>query len=154
MMKNMDTKKMRYLGIALIALGVFAALNMWSLLPVLILGGAGAYVYTERRKEGRFVAGVQGGLWLVGLAVLLLIDFVFPGVLLLAGASLLLRGHEYQADRKVSRLLARLGVRLPTTAEAAASATPTFANPPVRREDTPQAAQDEATASTGKTTRL
>jgi hypothetical protein len=113
----MDQRTLRYLGIGLIALGVFAALRLWFLLPVVILGGVGAFLYVERRREGRTAAAVQSGLWLSGMGLLLMIDFVFPGVLLLAGASLLLRGQEAQADQRVSEALARMGVQLPAAGQ-------------------------------------
>jgi hypothetical protein len=56
------------------------------------------------------------------MGLLLLINFVFPGVLLLAGASLLLRGHEAQADQRVNELLSRMGVQLPAAAGRPAGA--------------------------------
>lgn len=144
-LRNMDQRKLRYLGIGLIAVGVFAALRLWFLLPLLVLGGIGAFLYVERRREGRIAAAVQSGLWLVGMGLLLLIQFVFPGVLLLAGASLLLRGHEAQADQRVSELLTRMGVQLP----AAAGHQPAGAQQVAIEQGGTQ-----AEPNTGETTRL
>lgn len=145
--RNMDQVKLRYLGIGLIVLGVMAALNLWGLIPALVLAGIGGYLYVERRKEGRVAAAVQSGLWLVGMAALLLIHFVFPGVLLLAGASLLMRGHEPEVDRRVNRFLAGFGVNLPPMGQAPAQAAPmqTAQNVPY---------EEEERATTGETTRL
>jgi hypothetical protein len=143
-LRNMDQRKLRYLGIGLIALGTFAALRLWFLLPLLVLGGIGAFLYVERRREGRIAAAVQSGLWLVGMGVLLLIQFVFPGVLLLAGASLLLRGHEAQADQRVSELLTRMGVQLPAAAGRPAGAQ----NVSIEQSGA------QAEPNTGETTRL
>ncbi len=143
-LRNMDQRKLRYLGIGLIAVGVFAALRLWFLLPLLVLGGIGAFLYVERRREGRIAAAVQSGLWLVGMGVLLLIQFVFPGVLLLAGASLLLRGHEAQADQRVSELLTRMGVQLPGTTNQPAGA----------QHVAIEQGSAQAEPNTGETTRL
>jgi hypothetical protein len=142
-LRNMDQRTLRYIGIGLIAVGAFAALRLWFLLPLLVLGGVGAFLYVERRREGRIAAAVQSGLWLVGMGVLLLINFVFPGVLLLAGASLLLRGHEAQADQRVSEVLGRLGVQLPATGQPAGAHNVAIEH---------SAAQSEP--NTGETTRL
>jgi hypothetical protein len=76
--------------------------------------------------------------------VLLLIQFVFPGVLLLAGASLLLRGHEAQADQRVSELLTRMGVQLPAAAGRPAGAQ----NVSIEQSGA------QAEPNTGETTRL
>jgi hypothetical protein len=105
---NLNTQQTRMLGIGLIALAVVIIFNLWSLIPVALLAGGGAYIYRRERSAGRINSAVQGGLWGIGLAVLYLIDFVLPGVLLLAGASLLLRGKEEQADVRVQSTLRRL----------------------------------------------
>ncbi len=159
MLKNTDQKTLRLLGIGLIVLGVVFALNLWSLLPVLVLGSVGAYVYTMRRKEARVVAAVQSGLWLMGLALLFLVDFVFPGILLLAGASLLLRGREPQVDQFVTGILARIGVRFPAISSAqpnqnasVVAGTPSSQQPPSYPTipNTPEQSEPQ----TGQTTRL
>jgi hypothetical protein len=142
-LRNMDQRTLRYFGIGLIALGVFAALRLWFLLPLLVLGGVGAFLYVERRREGRIAVAVQSGLWLVGMGLLLLINFVFPGVLLLAGASLLLRGHEAQADQRVSELLSRMGVQLPAAKRPAGAQNVAIDH-----------SSAQAEPNTGETTRL
>lgn len=152
-MKNWDTQRTRLFGIGLIVLGVVAIFGMWSLIPVFLLVSAGTYVYQRRRREDRIVEAVQSGLWLWGLALLFLLRFIFPGVLILAGASLLLRGREYTIDRKVEELCGRLGIRLPEGPPSASAPiatpeqTPTAETPAASTSDIPQAA-------TGETTRL
>lgn len=154
------------IGTSLIVLGIVMALNLWALLPVLVLGGAGAYLYRERRRIGRTGAAVQSGIWLIGLALLFLIDFVVPGIIILAGLSLLARGREAAIDARVVSLLARFGVHLPgaTTAPPAqptppAAATPAIAAPPaqpIAAEPAAQPAQPATSesAATGETIRL
>jgi hypothetical protein len=153
--RNMDQKHVRYLGISLIVLGVLALLNWWGLIPVLLLGSVGAHLYTQRRLEGRVPMAVQSGLWLIGMAVLFMLDFIFPGILLLAGASLLLRGHEHEADRRVVNFMGQLGVQLspaPARGMTAASAAPAIQQAPV---DQPAGGSGEdQEPSTGKTVRL
>jgi hypothetical protein len=156
--KNLDQDKRRYLGIGLIVLGIFVALNLWGLLPVLILGGLGSYVYTERRKQGRIPAAVQSGLWLVGLATLVALQFVFPGVLILAGASLLIRGREYDVDSRVVDFLGKMGVNVPVAPNAPIQAAhvpyaPPAPSQPYQAQETPEQGQGQA-ANTGETTRL
>jgi hypothetical protein len=155
-----DQKKLTIAGIGLIVLGVITILGLWWAVPVLLLGSVGGYVYVERRKEGRIVAAVQSGLWLVGLALLLLFDIMFPGILLLAGASLLLRGREPQADQQVVRLLARMRVHLPDAPGASPAvpyqriATPTDqTDARVAAQPTMEQERDHG-ANTGETTRL
>jgi hypothetical protein len=154
--RNMDQKHVRYLGISLIVLGVLALLNWWGLIPVLILGSVGAHLYTQRRLEGRVPMAVQSGLWLIGMAVLFLLNFIFPGILLLAGASLLVRGHEHEADQRVVNVMRRLGVHLsPTPARGmtAASAAPTIQQTPADQTAAGTSSGDQE-PSTGKTVRL
>lgn len=104
---KLQDKRARYLGIALIVLGLFAVLRLWWLLPTVLLAIAGGYFYVQRRQMGRITEAVQSGLWLVGLAVLFLVDFLFPGILILAGASLVVRGHEAELDQRIQRLMQR-----------------------------------------------
>lgn len=148
---------------------------MWGLLPVLGLSAAGAYLYTERRRAGRIGAAVQSGLWLIGLAVLFLIEFVTPGIIILAGLSLLARGREAELDARLVRLLAKLGVQVPGIQLARATSTapvapvqsvPTIAaqspaQPPVPTPPatpatpaTPPTVQPDERATTGETIRL
>ncbi len=153
-MKKLTQQQMRYLGIALIALGIFAALRLWWALPVLILGGVGSYLFMERRKEGRIAAAVQSGLWLLGMAVLFLFGFInIPAILLLAGASLLIRGREHEVEQRVTSILARFGVHLPPVAHMPQAAiTPVHPVAPAAPEAPEAPAQ--TTPSTGETTRL
>lgn len=98
-------------GALLIGLAIVWWLNLWGLiLPVALIAG-GVLGYQQRRRIGDAVGAVQAGLWLAGLGLLFLLHFVFPGVLLLAGASILLRGRELQADDQVQAFLANLGSR-------------------------------------------
>ncbi|GAB4433351.1 MAG: hypothetical protein OHK0015_21980 [Chloroflexi bacterium OHK40] len=108
---NLNQKQARYAGIGLIVLGVIAIFNLWWLIPAALLAGGGVAIYQRQRALGRRGEAVQALLWGIGLAVLLLLDFVFPGVLLLGGASLLLRGREGQADDRVQAAVARFGRR-------------------------------------------
>jgi hypothetical protein len=149
----------RYLGISLIVLGVLALLNWWGLIPVLILGSVGAHLYTQRRLEGRVPMAVQSGLWLIGMALLFMLDFIFPGILLLAGASLLVRGHEHEADRRVVNFMGRLGVHLspaPARGVTAAPAAPSIQQKPAEQAGphTPGVSGEDQEPSTGKTVRL
>ncbi len=156
------------IGMSLIVLGIVMAFGLWGLLPVLVLSVAGVYLYTERRRVGRIGAAVQSGLWLIGLAVLFLIEFVMPGIIILAGLSLLARGRETELDAQLVRLLAKLGVQVPgtqlahTTPTAPVQSVPTIAaQPPVPTPPaTPVApapqptVQPDERATTGETIRL
>jgi len=116
---NLNQKQTRVAGIALIALGVVAVFHLWWAIPSVLLAAGGVAIYRRQRGIGRTGEAVQGALWGVGLAVLLLVHFVFPGVLLLGGASLLLRGRELEADQRAQHMLANLSSR-----RAAAPAQP------------------------------
>ncbi len=144
-MEHMKQKRTRYLGLGLVILGIMAVLGLWNLVPVVLLGAVGAYIYIERRREGRIGAAVQSALWLLGVALLLALHFVVPGVLLLAGASLLLRGREQQVDQRLNALLNRFGIDLDAKAAIPAHTT----QPEQKPADTTPAAP-----STGETTRL
>jgi hypothetical protein len=156
MLKKMNPQQQRHLGIALLVVGILIALRLWWMLPAAILGGIGAYLYIERRKQGRVAAAVQSGLWLVGLSLLLVLDLVFPGIFLLAGGSLLLRGREHEADRRVSGWLSRVGIHV----GAVGAGDPHAQAPLAPAAQTPQAQQPDAQAeqvnvpNTGETTRL
>lgn len=158
-MRKLGPTKMRYLGIGLIVLGVFAALRLWWLLPAVILGGVGTFLYIERRREGRIAAAVQSGLWLLGMGALFLLQFIVPGILILAGASLLIRGREHEVDHKVSAWLTRMGVQLdapyniPTTYSANIP-MPTVQPPSINPAPNPGATVPEPAPNTGETTRL
>jgi hypothetical protein len=144
------------LGAFLIALGVVWWLNLWSLLlPAALLIG-GVVAYQQRRRVGRTVEAVQVGLWGVGLALLFMLHFVWPGVLFLAGASVLLRGREASADGYVQNALAQARRRRP----AAARPTPTqqveitTTHPMPLPSSQPRPVVSESKSSTGETTRL
>ncbi|HWQ14744.1 MAG TPA: hypothetical protein VNL77_18240 [Roseiflexaceae bacterium] len=104
---NIDKRQSTIVGAFLIVLGLVWWLNLWWLLWPGALAAAGVAAYVQRRGMGRTVEAVQGGLWGVGLALLFLAGFVWPGVLFLAGASILLRGREHQLDDRVQRVLGR-----------------------------------------------
>jgi len=105
---NINQKQTRVAGIALIAIGVVAVFHLWWIILPALLAAGGVAIYRRQRALGRTNDAVQGALWGVGLALLLLIHFIFPGVLLLGGASLLLRGHELEADQRVHGMLATI----------------------------------------------
>jgi hypothetical protein len=103
---NLNQQQARNAGIALIVIGVVAILKLWWAIPAALLVAAGVAIYRRQRGIGRTGEAVQGALWGIGLAVLMLAHFLVPGVLLLGGASLLLRGRELEADQRVRHLLA------------------------------------------------
>jgi hypothetical protein len=108
---NLNQSQARNAGIFLIVVGVVAIFNLWWLVPAVALGGAGIFAYRRSRALGRTGEAVQAALWGLGLAVLYLIGAIFPGILLLAGASLLLRGREQEADVRAQRVIGRLTSR-------------------------------------------
>lgn len=108
---NLNQKQTRNAGIALIALGVVAVFHLWWAIPAVLLATGGVVIYRRQRALGRTGEAVQGALWGVGLAILLLMHFIFPGILLLGGASLLLRGRELEADQRVQHMLTNLTSR-------------------------------------------
>ena len=119
---NLTQQQARYAGFALIALGVVAVFDLWWAIPLALLAGGGIAIYQRQRALGRTGEAVQALLWGVGLAVLLLLGTVFPGVLLLGGASLLLRGREAQADARVQAVAARFARRRAPAVTAAPAA--------------------------------
>ncbi|MCS6840746.1 MAG: hypothetical protein NZ699_14215 [Roseiflexus sp.] len=102
-----NTRRSAAIGASLIILGFIWWLNLWWLLlpGALIAGGVAAYI---QRRAMRVSEAVQIGLWGVGLGLLLLIDFLFPGVLFLAGISILARGREREIDAQVQRFVSSL----------------------------------------------
>ena len=144
------------LGAFLIGLGLVWWLHLWSLLlPAALLVG-GLVAYQQRRRLGRTIEAVQVGLWGVGLALLFMLHFVWPGVLLLAGASVLMRGRETNVDAYVQNALAQARRRPP----AAARPMPTqqveitTTQPAPLPSVQPRPAVSEGTSNTGETTRL
>jgi hypothetical protein len=143
------------LGAFLIGLGVVWWLHLWSLLlPAALLIG-GVVAYQQRRRMGRTIEGVQVGLWGVGLALLFMLHFIWPGVLFLAGASVLMRGRETNVDAYVQNAITQ--ARRRTTA---ARSTPTqhvpitTSQPAPLPQAQPQPAVRESKSNTGETTRL
>jgi hypothetical protein len=127
---NLNQKQTKYVGIALVALGVFAVLRLWWLLPVIALAGVGVFMYNQRRALGRTSEAVQWGLWGIGLALLTLLPIpFFAGLLLLGGASLLLKGREYVADGKAQALIAQFRNRRSGGSSYTSSAPTTSSTP-------------------------
>lgn len=110
-MKNLNQHQARTAGIILITLGVVAIFNLWWLLPAALLAMGGVVVYRRQKLIGQTGQAVQGALWGLGLALLLLLNFLIPGVLLLGGASLLMRGREAEVEARFWATLGRLGRR-------------------------------------------
>lgn len=110
---NMEKRQTAILGGLLIILGVVWVFNLWWLLPPAVLATAGVAAYVQRRRLGRVAEGVQVALWAIGMAILLLVGFVFPGVLFLAGLSLLTRGREGNIDARIQELVAQVQLRAP-----------------------------------------
>jgi hypothetical protein len=144
------------LGAFLIGLGLVWWLNLWSLLlPAALLIG-GVVAYQQRRRMGRTIEAVQVGLWGVGLALLFMVGFVWPGVLFLAGASMLMRGRESNVDTYVQNMLAQARSRR----TAATRPTPTqhveitTTAPAPLPQPQPRPAVNQNTSNTGETTRL
>ncbi|MFV9503319.1 MAG: hypothetical protein AB4911_02005 [Oscillochloridaceae bacterium umkhey_bin13] len=108
---NLNQQQARMAGLALIVLGVMVIFNLWWMLPAALMATGGVVIYRRQRALGRTGEAVQGALWGLGLALLLVLDFVFPGVLLLGGASLLLRGREAAAEARVFGVIGSLSRR-------------------------------------------
>ena len=105
---NASKRQGAVLGIFLIAIGLVWWLNLWWLLlpGALMIGGAAGYL--QRRAAGRTAEGMQLALWGIGLGLLFLLGFVWPGILFLAGASVLLNGREAQVESYAQNALARV----------------------------------------------
>lgn len=104
---NLDTQRSIKVGAFLIVLGLVWWLRLWFLIWPGALVVAGILAYTQRRSLGRTVEAVQAGFWCIGLALLFLTGFLFPGILFLVGGSILMRGHEFQVDAYVQNLFTR-----------------------------------------------
>ena len=143
------------LGAFLIGLGLIWWLNLWSLLlPAALLIG-GVLAYQQRRRMGRTVEGVQVGLWGVGLALLFMLHFIWPGVLFLAGASVLMRGRETNVDTYVQNALAQARRRPTTVRPTATQHVPIATSQPASLSPTQsQPAVSERASNTSETTRL
>jgi hypothetical protein len=152
---NLNKQPSVAVGAFLIGLGLVWWLQLWSLLlPAALLVG-GVVAYQQRRRMGRTVEAVQVGLWGVGLALLFMLHFVWPGVVFLAGASVLMRGRETNADAYVQNALAQARRR------RGSAARPTPSQPveitthqPAPIALPPQPVASENRSNTGETTRL
>jgi hypothetical protein len=152
---NFNKQPSMALGAFLIALGIVWWLHLWALLlPAALLIG-GVVAYQQRRRLGRTVEAVQVGLWGVGLALLFMLHFIWPGVLFLAGASVLVRGRETNVDAYVQNALAQAR-RRPTTAQASPTqhVPITTSQPAPLTQSQPQPVASERKTNTGETTRL
>ncbi len=107
----------RLIGLILITIGVVAIFRLWWLVPVALLAGGGIVIYRRQRNLGRIDEAVQALLWGVGLALLSLFKLLWPGILILGGVSLLLRGREAEVEQRMWALLGQLlsWNRRPTT---------------------------------------
>jgi hypothetical protein len=95
-------------------------------------------------------------MWGVGLALLFLIHFFWPGILFLAGASVLARGREDRIDAYVQRMIGQFGQRgRPAVRPTPTQQVPITTTYPQPLPPAPQPRVDvERSASTGETTRL
>ncbi len=98
----------RLIGLILITIGVVAIFRLWWLVPVALLAGGGIVIYRRQRNLGRIDEAVQALLWGVGLALLSLFKLLWPGILILGGVSLLLRGREAEVEQRMWALLGQL----------------------------------------------
>ncbi len=96
------------IGGALVGLGLVWALDLWWLvLPGMLLGLA-VWSYRHSHKLGRVEEALQAALWFGGFGLLALTGFVWPGVLILAGMALLLRGREHEVDARLQQIIGDL----------------------------------------------
>ncbi len=96
------------IGILLVVLGVVALLGLWwALLPAMLVAGS-VYGYRQCRSQGKPAEAVQLALWGMGLALLFLVGFSWAGMLLLLGASMLLRGREHTIVEYMPLLVGRV----------------------------------------------
>ncbi len=153
---NLNKQSTVAAGVILMSLGVVALFNLWSLIfPAALLVG-GVVAYQQRRRMGRMNEAVQVGMWGVGLALLFLLHFFWPGVLFLAGASVLARGREDRIDAYAQRLITQFSQR----SRPAARPTPTQHVPITSSYPQPlapapqQRTEAENSPTTGETTRL
>jgi hypothetical protein len=109
---NNNKRQTAIAGIFLIGLGLVWWLDLWFLLLPGALAAAGVVGYLQRRAAGRQDEALHIALWGLGLAVLFLTNFLFPGILFLAGASVLLRGREQQAIDRVRSTAMRVRGRV------------------------------------------
>jgi hypothetical protein len=108
----------------------------------------------QRRQMGRLIEGVQVGIWGVGLALLFMLHFVWPGVLFLAGASFLARGRESRIDAAVQQLVARFNARRASRAVPTQQVQISTHYPAPIVPAQPQQPAGQERSATGDTTRL
>jgi hypothetical protein len=152
---NLNKRPTAALGVFLIALGLVWWLNLWSLLlpAALVIGGLVAY--QQRRQLGRTIEAVQVGLWGVGLGLLFLVGFVWPGILFLAGASVLMRGREDRADAYAQQLIAQARRRQPAARPMPSQRVEiTTSHPAPIAPAQPRPVERASAPTTGETTRL
>jgi lysylphosphatidylglycerol synthetase-like protein (DUF2156 family) len=142
---NLQKNQSVAVGIFLIAIGVVALFGLWNLLLPGILAVAGVVVYTQRQRAGRTIEAVQAGMWCFGLALLFAFHALWPGILFLAGLSILARGREFDIDDRVQRLLGRARGR-------SMQRTPPTQHVPVTMASSEPSSQNEA--ATNETRRL
>ena len=143
-----------YGGIALVVLGALFLTGTGWILPVLVLGGGGAYLYRTQRRAGNLEKALIGGLWGVGLAITWLTGQWIAGLLLLGGLTLLMRGRESRVDTAVQRYLGQAQA-LVQSRRASHTAMPAVQNPPVSsRQPSPVTIIHDEAPTTGDTTRL
>jgi hypothetical protein len=147
---NLSQHQARTVGIVLIALGVVAIFNLWWLLPAALLATGGMVIYQRQKALNRTGEAVQGALWGIGLAVLLLLDFILPGVLLLGGASLLLRGREAAFEARIFGAVGRFSRR--RTPALTATPAPRTPAPPIQA--VPVVERRESQTNSNETVRL
>lgn len=159
-MKNLNQQQW-YLGIAMIAVGVLIAFNLWGLLPIALITGLAIFVYTQQRKEGNTARAVQGGLWLLGMAGIILLSHFIPWaalLMLLAGTSLLLRGNEEKVDAFIQQMFKGLRKRDRSSASQSSATdvpiTPNGPNSTPEPPETPGTSSYTDVPNTGPTTRL
>lgn len=142
-----DNRRSAAIGLGLIVLGFVWWWNLWWLLlpGMMIAGGVAAYL--QRRATDTSKA-IQASLWLVGLGLLILIDFLFPGVLFLAGLSILARGHEDTIDSRLQRWFGGLRHLRRSNPPATVSQVPITVHP----GESPRPSVEQP--ATGETTRL
>jgi hypothetical protein len=140
------------IGGLLIALGLVWWLNLWHLLLPAALVAAGVIAYRQRRAMGRPIEAVQAGLWCFGLGLLFLVGLIWPGVLLLAGVSILLRGRELQVDDHLQLLFTQMRSRRRVSAHPVTTQQVPITTVQIPAPPTPQFTAP--TSSTGETTQL
>ncbi|NJP05038.1 MAG: ABC transporter ATP-binding protein [Chloroflexaceae bacterium] len=146
-----------YLGIFLIVFAIMILFKLWwilALAPIIALSAVGAFVYHYQRQQGHIARAVQSGLWLIGIAILLVIKAFGVGLLLLAGTSLLLRGREEQVDAAVQQFIRQLRQRIGLETAPASPIAYQAAAPSASPATEPAAPASTDEPHTGPTRRL